>query len=98
VIYAELRYEQHYSDMHDPILEVICTRFSKVEHGHQGDSWIWVFDGEAKVAIDSFSSMQHQVKASADAAQLAHAVIAVLSSHFELHVLPEPELEPHEDN
>ncbi|NND66143.1 MAG: hypothetical protein HKN19_01030 [Halioglobus sp.] len=97
MIFAEFRYDAHYSDMHDEILEVIRANFPRVEHGHQGDSWIWVFDEEHKVAIDSFSSMQHEVKAGADAAGLAGSVIAVLASHFELQVLSEPELEPHED-
>lgn len=34
--------------------------FSSVESGLQGDSWIWILDGDEKVSIDSFTSMKHQ--------------------------------------
>lgn len=97
MLYAELRYDQHYSDMHDPILAVVQARFDNVEHGHQGDSWIWIHRNGQKVAIDTFSSMLHEVKADAASAELAADVIEVLSVRFEVRVLPEPELEPHED-
>ena len=108
MIYADLTYEEHYSDMHDRLVDHLSKHFTNIQHGHQGDSWIWIFsDGDSaddishaaedmKVAIDTFSAMVHQVKSS-NAPDLARRVIAVLSQSFELSVYDNPELEPHED-
>ena len=97
MIFAELQYDQHYSELHDPIVKLIQSRFEKTDHGLQGDSWIWIFAGEDKVAIDTFSSMQHQVKYSGSNRELLGSVIEVLSGSFQLAVFPEPAIEPHED-
>lgn len=56
-----------------------------------------MFEGSEKVAIDSFLSMKHEVKAEAAFANLALAVIEVLSKRFKVEILSEPQLEPHED-
>ncbi len=62
MIFAELEYQKHYSDVHAELLAVVDKHFSRVQSGLQGDSWIWIFDGEEKVAIDTFTSMKHQIK------------------------------------
>jgi hypothetical protein len=58
MIFAELEYDQHYDELHKPLLTLIKASLNHVESGHQGDSWIWIFDGGFKVAIDTFSSME----------------------------------------
>ena len=68
-----------------------------MEHGHQGDSWIWIFEGVEKVAIDTFSSMKHELKAEKPSTTLAIKVIDVLSTKYQLVVYSDPEVEPHED-
>ena len=62
MIFAELNYKEHYDDFHQSLLEYVNANFERVDSGHQGDAWIWVYEGENKVAIDTFSSMKHQVK------------------------------------
>jgi hypothetical protein len=101
VIFAELEYDIHYSDLHEELVEYICSHFDKVESGLQGDSWIWVFEGdnvgEEKVAIDTFSAMKHQVKADTHHSVLVGKVITVLKTKYTVRVYDDPELEGHED-
>jgi hypothetical protein len=98
MIYAELQYDQHYSEVHGSLVELMGSNFENVEHGLQGDSWIWILKGEDKVAIDTFSSMKHQIKSSPASEKFVRLVIQVLSVEFELSILPEPEIEAHEES
>ena len=97
MIFADLDYQAHYSEMHAELIELIETNFAETQHGLQGDSWIWIFEDGEKVAIDSFSSMKHQVKSDSREGRLARKVLALLSEHYPLNEYAEPELEPHED-
>ena len=96
MIFAEIKYEKHYSDFHAELLAFVGKHFSHVQSGLQGDSWIWIFDGEEKVAIDTFTSMKHQLK-SPKAGAHVRKVIETLLRQFEMKVYEEPELEAHED-
>ena len=75
---------------------MLSAHFSDVQHGLQGDSWIWILDSDVKVAVDTFSSMKHQVKSKKSGAHIQR-VIAVLGYKFELRVYQTPELEGWED-
>jgi len=97
MIFAELHYDQHYGELHAPLVELLGSSFQDMEHGLQGDSWIWVFEDGEKVAVDTFSSMKHQVKADASSTGLAEKVIGILSTRYQVSVFPVPELEPHEE-
>ncbi len=97
MIFAELDYDQHYGELHTPLVELLGSRFQDMEPGLQGDSWIWVFEGGEKVAVDSFSSMKHQVKADASSTGLAEKVIGILSTRYQVNVFTGPELELHEE-
>lgn len=97
MIFAELRYEADYSDIHFELVEYLRLSFPKLESGLQGDSWIWIYDADEKVAIDTFSSMKHQVKSESTEGQLVKRVMDVLSAQYELTEYERPELEPHED-
>ena len=97
MIFAELSYPGHYSDQHDPIVECLLPAFPDLQHGHQGDSWIWIGDGEGKISIDTFYSMTHRVMASGPDNPILEPVLEQLSSRFELKRFEPPQPEPHED-
>ncbi len=96
MVFAEMEYQKDYSDFHAELLTFIREHFSQVQAGLQGDSWIWIFDGGDKVAIDTFTSMKHQIKSSKAGAHV-QTVIETLLRQFALKVYEEPELEAHED-
>lgn len=97
MIFAEIQNELEYSEFHSELVAFISASFTGVKSGLQGDSWIWVFDGDDKVAIDTFSSMKHQVKSESPKSQLLEKVISVLSLKYDMYVYAKPELESHED-
>lgn len=96
MIFAEMEYSQHYSDRHDELLLFVKMNFADVQSGLQGDSWIWITEGDEKVAIDTFTSMKHQIK-SPSACRLVARVIACLSHRYSVTVYENPVFEGHED-
>ena len=96
MVFAEFDYQKDYSEFHSELLTFVSRHFSRVQSGLQGDSWVWIGDGEEKVAIDTFTSMKHQIK-SPKAGPHVQKVIDVLSRGFRLRVYESPELEAHED-
>ena len=96
MIFAEMEYRKEYRDFHAELLAFVGEHFSQVKSGLQGDSWIWIFDDEEKVQIDTFSSMKHQIK-SPKAGRHVQKVIDTLHLKYKLNVYEEPELEGHED-
>jgi 23S rRNA G2445 N2-methylase RlmL len=95
VIFAELEYQQHYSDIHNELAAFIGRNFSDVESGLQGDSWIQILDGGEKVQVDTFTSMKHQIKSS-KASHQVQRVIELLARRYKLRLYEPPELEGHE--
>ena len=95
MIFAEMDYQRHYSDFHAELLAFVIAHFSRVQSGLQGDSWIWILDGDEKVAIDTFTSMKHQIK-SPKAGAHVQSVIETLLTQFAMKVHEAPELEAHE--
>jgi hypothetical protein len=95
MIFAELDYDGDYSAFHEELAAFVNAHFSNVESGLQGDSWIWILDGGEKVAIDTFTSMKHQVKSSASGAHV-QKVIDALKFRYKLRILDVPEPEGHE--
>ena len=96
MIFAEIEHTGDYSSLHAELVEFLCSHFPRVESGLQGDSWIWIFDSEEKLEIDTFYSMTHQIK-SARAGPLVRKVIDILSRLYRLKLYQAPELEPHEE-
>jgi hypothetical protein len=96
MIFAEMQYQEHYDDVHDELLALIAAHFSHVEAGHQGDSYVWVLDGEEKVAIDTFTSMKHQIK-SPKGGPHVQKVIDTLRLKYVVNAYASPELEGHEN-
>ena len=95
MIFAELVYPQHYAEMHDELHAFLDSHFARIESGHQGDSWFWVFEGDEKVAIDTFTSMKHQVKSGKPGPHVQEVVDA-LRTRYPLLVHDTPIPEPHE--
>ena len=95
MIFAELQYEQDYSDFHDELTEYLKSFFSEIESGLQGDSWIWIHQGADKVEIDTFSAMKHQIKSDTPNNRLLNKVIKLLSAKYKVIVFEQPE--PHEE-
>lgn len=91
MIYAELDYPEHYSDIHDALVEYLQANFENVQHGHQGDSWIWITDGNEKVMVDTFSSIKHQIKSARDGS-LVQQVITKLLDKYKFRVYEASEL------
>ena len=95
MIFAEIQHPEHYADVHDELRDYLGRHFSQVQSGLQGDSWIEILDGGVRVVVDTFTSMQHQIK-SPKAGEHVQRVLDVLQPHFKLKVYEKPTLEPHE--
>ena len=91
-----MEYEAHYSELHQELVSYLKETFSTVEHGLQGDSWIWILEGDDKVEIDTFYSMKHQIKSANTESFLAKAVIKYISAKYKVNAYSAPEPEPHE--
>jgi hypothetical protein len=96
MIFADIEYQTDYRSFHEELNLFVRANFSRVESGIQGDSWIWIFDGEVKVEIDTFSSMTHQIKSDVPG-QHVQNVIEILRNKYIINIYQAPELEAHED-
>ena len=95
MIFAELQYDQPYSDAHSSMVALLGQHFQNLESGLQGYSWIWILADGHKVSVDTFTSMHHQVKAAQPSWLLDH-VLAILANQYKLRVVDPPALEGHE--
>ena len=57
VIFAELK-----RDHFDDIRQEVEKRYTKIQYGSQGDDWLWLHYSDGKIEIDSFYSMQLEMK------------------------------------
>lgn len=96
MVFAEIQHPEHYAGFHHELRDFLARHFSNVQSGLQGDSWFWILEGGEKVAIDTFTSMKHQVKA-AEPGPLVRKVIEALLLQFDVKVYEKPEREGHED-
>ena len=96
MIFAEMIYDACYEDVHPKLHAFLVEHFSNVESGLQGDSYFWVKDGEERVAIDTFTSMRHQIKSSRAGTHVQN-VLEKLATIYEMKVYAQPVLEGHED-
>ena len=96
MIFAEMEYEGEYQDVHDELVSFLRGEFLRVESGLQGDSYIWILDGSEKVAVDTFTSMKHQIKSPRSGAHV-QKVMEVLLRKYKVTIYETPEPEGHED-
>ena len=85
MIFAEMVYPNEYWDFHSELKAHVASNFEHWDSGLQSDSWFWIFDGDQKVAIDTFSSMKHQIKSSTPG-PLVQRVIDALKIKYEVNV------------
>ena len=97
MIFADIEYEGDHRALHEQLSALLCEHFPRIKSGLQGDSWFWIFEGEEKVAIDTFSSMKHQVKSESPGLHV-QKVIETLSLRYKLRVYEKPEIEAHEED
>lgn len=71
------------------LLDYLKQHFSEIESGIQCDAWIWIFQDNQKVAIDTFDSMEFEIK-SDKMNPLLLKVIEVLQENYRVHVFSEP--------
>jgi hypothetical protein len=95
MIFAEMDYQGKCQDFHAELLAFLSSHFSSLKYGLQGDSWFWIIVGEEKIAIDTFSSMKHQIKSERPGPHV-QKVIKTLLLKYKLNVYEKPELEGHE--
>lgn len=96
MIFAELQYDQDYGEIHAELAAFLRRHFAQVQCGLQSDSWIWILDGGERVAVDTFTSMKHQVKSPRPGAHVER-VIDALRLAYKVNTFTPPEPEGHED-
>jgi hypothetical protein len=87
--FAQVDYPGDHWDEHVAIVALIESYFPNIQHGVQGDSWIWITDGGNKVAIDTFSSTKHEVKSNIYGPHV-QKVIEALRTKYDVKVFNEP--------
>lgn len=97
MIFAELADRSPYWELHTELVAFLTSHFPQIQSGLQGDSWIWILDGEEKVSIDTFTSMKHQIKSDKPGPHV-QKVIEVMRLRYAVNVYGTPELEAHEDD
>ncbi|MBE9194883.1 hypothetical protein IQ219_06075 [Synechocystis sp. LEGE 06083] len=88
VIFAELRR----SDF-ELVVSILSDYFPRLEWGSQCDDWLWIYRQDYKLEIDSFSSMELEVKGPRKASGLAQEVLSLLPPSVFLQVFERPKLD-----
>lgn len=88
VIFAEL-----HRDKFDLILQTLMSHFENIEHGRQGDDWIWIPVGDDKIEIDSFYSMNLEVKGKCEHILFVRQILQKLRDDWILRVFDPPKID-----
>lgn len=88
VIFAELD-----RDKFDEILQSLQEQFETIEYGRQGDDWIWIHVGEDKIEIDSFYSMNLEVKGKSEYTPVVRQILQELKDDWILQVFDPPKID-----
>ena len=89
VIFAELNRERF-----DEILRTLTEQFKDIQSGRQGDDWIWIhLDDDDKIEIDSFFSMQLEVKGKYKHYQIAKQVLQNIEKNWIIQVFDPPKID-----
>ena len=87
--YAVIEHSQEYSEFYEELLAYIQQHFSTIESGIQGDAWIWVTDGDSKVELDTFYSMQFEVHSDSQSPLLV-SVLELIQQKYTLRFYDQP--------
>ena len=88
VIFAELNRERF-----DEILQTLMGQFKDIQSGRQGDDWIWVHFEDDKIEIDSFFSMDLEVKGQYAQYPFAMQILHELKDDWILQVFDPPKID-----
>lgn len=87
--FAIIEHSQNYYDFYNELLPYIKKHFSCVESGVQGDAYIWIMENGQKVAVDTFSAMQFEIKSESNNA-LLQAVIDIIRQQYPVRLYDPP--------
>ncbi|MBL8092372.1 MAG: hypothetical protein JNJ43_18710 [Anaerolineales bacterium] len=85
VIFAELN-----RDKFDSILKSLQKHFSNMQFGRQGDDWIWIHFSDEKIEIDSFYSMNLELKGKRKQYATAKEILSKIEKDYVLEVFDPP--------
>jgi hypothetical protein len=88
VIFAELNWAKF-----DLILKTLMDHFENIEYGRQGDDWIWIPLVDDKIEIDSFYSMNLDLKGKYDRLPFVRQIIQELRDNWILEVFDPPKID-----
>jgi hypothetical protein len=88
VVFAEL-----YRDRFDEILKSLTEQFKHIQSGRQGDDWIWIHLGGDKIEIDSFYSMELEVKGKRKHYTVAMQAIQKMDEGWIIQVFAPPKVD-----
>ena len=88
VIFAELN-----RDNFDEILQILTEQFENIQSGRQGDDWIWIHLDVDKLEIDSFYSMELDVKGKYKHLTVAEQIIQNMDRDWILQVFDPPKID-----
>ena len=89
VIFAELN-----RDNFDEILQTLTEQFRDIQSGRQGDDWIWIhLADDDKIEIDSFFSMQLEVKGKYKYLTIAKQVLQNIEKSWVIQVFDPPKID-----
>ena len=89
VIFAELNRERV-----DEILQTLMEHFKDIQYGRQGDDWIWIhLTDDDKIEIDSFFSMQLEVKGKYKHLTLVTQILQDLDERYILQIFDPPKID-----
>jgi hypothetical protein len=88
VIFAELD-----RDTFDEILQTLSSHFENIQYGSQGDDWIWIHLGDDKIEIDSFFSMNLEVKGKYKHLPVIKRILQMLKDELILQIFSPPKID-----
>lgn len=88
VIFAEL-----HRDKFDEILQSLTGPFKDIQFGSQGDDWIWIHLGDDKIEIDSFYSMELDVKGKYKHYAVAKQVVRKMDASWIIQIFGPPKID-----
>jgi len=87
-IFAELN-RDHFTD----ILQSLTEHFENIESGRQGDDWIWIHLDDDKIEIDSFYSMELEVKGKHQQYAVVKQILQSMKSNWILQIFDPPKVD-----
>src|SRR5215510_5371871 len=88
VIFAQLKRERF-----DEILQTLMDHYQSIDYGRQGDDWIWIYLANDKIEIDSFYSMNLEVKGKRKQYMVAMQILHKMENDWTLQVFDPPKID-----